>query len=71
MPNWFDKTIGKLIVSPTYHKVHHHQEQEYTDSNYSLLFILWDKLFGTFKKLTVHEIKFGLKEFDAPARQTV
>ena len=70
MPKWFDSTIGKIIVSPNYHKVHHHQNQEYTDSNYGQLFIFWDKLFRTFKILPVNEIKFGLKEFDEPGKQT-
>lgn len=70
MPDWFDKTIGQLIVSPNYHKVHHHQLQEFTDSNYGQLFIIWDKIFKTFKTLPVKEIEFGLKEFDEPRKQT-
>lgn len=70
MPSWFDKTIGKIIVSPNYHKVHHHEDQEYTDSNYGLLFIIWDKFFKSFKTLPVKQIKFGLREFDKPGRQT-
>lgn len=70
MPAWFDKTLGKIIVSPNFHKIHHHQEQEYTDSNYGLMFIFWDKLFKTFRKIPVTEIKYGLKEFDEPIRQT-
>jgi len=69
MPNWFDRTFGKIIVSPNFHKIHHHQQQEYTDSNYGLMFIFWDKLFRTFKKIPVSEIKYGLKEFDEPNRQ--
>jgi len=69
MPKWFDTTFGKIIVSPNFHKIHHHQQQEYTDSNYGLMFIIWDKLFGTFKKIPVSEIKYGLKEFDEPNRQ--
>ena len=69
MPNWFDKTFGKIIVSPNFHKIHHHQNQEYTDSNYGLMFIFWDKLFKTYKRLPISEIKYGLLEFDAPNRQ--
>jgi sterol desaturase/sphingolipid hydroxylase (fatty acid hydroxylase superfamily) len=69
MPKWFDNTFGKIIVSPNFHKIHHHQEQEFTDSNYGLMFIFWDKLFKTFKKIPVNEIKYGLSEFDKPGRQ--
>ena len=69
MPNWFDITFGKIIVSPNFHKIHHHQQQEYTDSNYGLIFIFWDKLFKTFKKIPVNDIRYGLLEFDNADRQ--
>ncbi len=69
-PSWFDKTLGKIIVSPNFHKVHHHQNQEFTDSNYGNIFIFWDKLFGTYKELPVKEIKYGLTEFDSKERQS-
>jgi len=68
-PAWTDNVLGKIFVAPNFHKVHHHQNQEYTDSNYGFLFIFWDKLFGTFKYLPVKEIKYGLKEFDEPKKQ--
>jgi sterol desaturase/sphingolipid hydroxylase (fatty acid hydroxylase superfamily) len=69
-PEWFDKTFGKLIVSPNFHKVHHHQEQTFTDSNYGNIFIIWDKLFGTYKYLPLTSIKYGLEEFDTEERQS-
>jgi sterol desaturase/sphingolipid hydroxylase (fatty acid hydroxylase superfamily) len=69
-PDWTDKILGKIIMSPNLHKVHHHQKQEYTDANYGNIFVFWDKLFGTFKILPVDEIKYGLEEFDEPKKQT-
>ena len=69
-PAWFDNTIGKVIVSPNFHKVHHHQEQVFTDSNYGNIFIFWDKLFGTYKTLPIQDIKYGLAEFDSTERQS-
>lgn len=70
MPGWFDKTLGQIFVSPNFHKIHHHQDQEFTDSNYGLIFIFWDKLFKTFKRIPVKQIRYGLKEFDTPVRQS-
>ncbi len=70
VPDWFDKTVGKIIVSPNFHKVHHHQQRVFTDSNYGNIFIVWDKLFGTYKNLPVNEIKYGLEEFDTAERQS-
>ena len=69
-PNWVDKTLGWLIMMPNFHKVHHEQDQFYTDSNYGTLFILWDRLFGTFKTKPVNEIKYGLKEFEGNKKQS-
>src|SRR3990170_2997058 len=50
LPKWIDKTMSVVFVSPNMHKVHHHWQQPYTDSNYGLIFSLWDRMFGTFTK---------------------
>ncbi|MEJ8841750.1 sterol desaturase family protein [Lacibacter sp. H375] len=69
-PKWLDKSIGLVITTPNIHKVHHDQDQYYTDSNFSDIFILWDRLFGTYKSKPVEQIKLGLKEFDEEKKQT-
>lgn len=70
-PLWTDTFLGKIFVSPNLHKVHHHQKQEFTDSNFGFLFILWDKIFGTYKYLPLKEIQYGLIEFVEPRKQTI
>ena len=69
-PVWIDKTFGWLFMMPNYHKVHHEQDQFYTDSNYGTIFIIWDKFFGTFKIKPVEEITYGLKEFEGAHKQS-
>jgi sterol desaturase/sphingolipid hydroxylase (fatty acid hydroxylase superfamily) len=69
-PVWLDKTLGFVITTPNLHKIHHEQDQYYTDSNFADVFILWDRLFGTYKYKPVEQIKFGLKEFDENKKQT-
>lgn len=69
-PSWVDTFFGKVFVTPNLHKIHHHQNQEYTDSNYGNIFIVWDKLFGTYKELPVNEIKYGLMEFEGSRKQS-
>lgn len=50
------QVIGKLgfleyfLVTPSHHRVHHACNDEYLDKNYGDVLIIWDKLFGTFKK---------------------
>ena len=38
-----------ILVTPSHHLVHHAINPEYIDKNYSQIFIIWDKLFGTFQ----------------------
>jgi alkylglycerol monooxygenase len=46
--------IGKLGVlelvfnTPSHHRVHHGIDPEYIDKNYAGVFIVWDRMFGTF-----------------------
>jgi sterol desaturase/sphingolipid hydroxylase (fatty acid hydroxylase superfamily) len=69
-PAWLDKTIGLVFTTPNIHKVHHDQDQHYTDSNYADIFIIWDRIFGTFKYKPTETIKFGLKEFEEDQKQS-
>lgn len=42
--------LEKIIVTPSHHRVHHALNGEYLDKNYSQIFIVWDKWFGTFQE---------------------
>jgi alkylglycerol monooxygenase len=41
--------IEWVFVTPSNHRVHHAQNAMYLDKNYGGVFILWDRLFGTFQ----------------------
>jgi sterol desaturase/sphingolipid hydroxylase (fatty acid hydroxylase superfamily) len=46
------RTLGPLewiFITPSNHRVHHAKNPEYLDRNYGGVFILWDRLLGTFK----------------------
>ena len=58
--NKVDKLLSYIIVSPNMHKVHHHFELPYTDSNYGNIFSIWDRLFGTFMELDKDKITYGV-----------
>ena len=58
--NKVDKILSYVIVSPNMHKVHHHYELPYTDSNYGNIFSIWDRLFGTYMELNKEEIIYGV-----------
>lgn len=42
--------LEHVIVTPSHHRVHHAINKEYLDKNLSQIFIIWDKLFGTFQE---------------------
>ena len=69
-PRWLNSTLGLIFVMPDHHRVHHQQDQFYTDSNYADIFIIWDRMFGTFKMMPVEKMKYGLVEFDEDSKQT-
>ena len=69
-PSWVDRMFGWLLMMPNYHKVHHEQDQFYTDSNYGTLFIIWDRFFGTYRIKPVEEINYGLREFEGDRKQS-
>jgi len=60
--------IGKLgwyetiFVTPSHHRVHHGQNQVYIDKNHGGVFIVWDKLFGTFQEELANEkVVYGVR----------
>ncbi len=42
--------IEKFMVTPSHHRVHHGSNTEYLDKNYGGIFIIWDRLFGSFEE---------------------
>jgi hypothetical protein len=46
--------LEHIIVTPSHHRVHHAINPEYMDKNLGQIFIVWDKLFGTFQEELPH-----------------
>lgn len=44
-PRWFEAVMN----TPSHHRVHHATNPLYLDRNYAGVFIVWDRLFGTFQ----------------------
>ena len=64
VPLWLDRPLSWIFVSPNMHKVHHHYVRPYTDSNYSNIFSLWDRIFGTFAYDDPKNLRYGLDVLD-------
>ncbi len=70
-PDWLEKYGRYIFSTPGWHKIHHSNEQKFTDSHYGDIFTFWDRIFGTWHKVKPNEIKYGLKEFDDAKKQKV
>jgi sterol desaturase/sphingolipid hydroxylase (fatty acid hydroxylase superfamily) len=51
MPSRLERALGWLLATPAVHHVHHSSAQVETDSNYGELLIVWDRLFGSYRRL--------------------
>ena len=40
--------LEKIFITPMNHSVHHAKNEEYIDANYGGVFIIWDRMFGTY-----------------------
>ncbi len=57
MPKWFEAVMN----TPSHHRVHHGRNAQYLDANYAGVFIVWDKMFGTFVPEQADEkVEYGL-----------
>ncbi|MGQ7830086.1 sterol desaturase family protein [Altererythrobacter sp. Z27] len=57
MPRWFEAVMN----TPSHHRVHHATNPRYLDRNYAGVFIVWDKMFGTFEPESDEEkIRYGI-----------
>jgi len=53
------RPIEWIMNTPSHHRVHHGSDPEYLDKNYAGIFIIWDRMFGTFQK-ELHRPTYGL-----------
>lgn len=44
----FPRPIEAIFNTPSHHRVHHATNKQYLDKNYAGIFIIWDRMFGTF-----------------------
>jgi sterol desaturase/sphingolipid hydroxylase (fatty acid hydroxylase superfamily) len=71
-PEKADRWLRVLIASPAIHRVHHSRARVETNSNYSIIFSFWDRMWGTFRiRREGHPVHFGLDEYDDEEWQRV
>lgn len=57
LPRW----VEAVMNTPSHHRVHHGRNARYLDANYAGVFIVWDRMFGTFvPELDAERPDYGL-----------
>lgn len=49
-PDRLERVLAWIIVTPRFHTSHHAVNRNYGDANFSTIFSLWDRLFGTYSQ---------------------
>lgn len=65
-----ESVLRSLFITPSVHCVHHSAVKSETDSNYGLIFSIWDRLFGTYcarPAAGYQHMTIGLEYFREPA----
>ena len=55
------RPIEAIFNTPSHHRVHHGRNPQYIDKNYAGMFIVWDRLFGTFAEED-EKVVYGITE---------
>lgn len=59
--NKFPRWVETIMNTPSHHRVHHGRNPRYLDANYAGVFIIWDRMFGTFvPELDEDAVEYGL-----------
>ena len=72
MPQWLDRVLRLVVVTPDMHRVHHSVVREETDSNFGFNLPWWDWMFGTYRREpeTGHDgMTIGIPQFRDPKEQ--
>ena len=59
---WTYGPLGRIIVSPQYHAMHHSTARAHRDANFAGFLTIWDRLFGTMAERGDQPLRFGLPE---------
>jgi len=65
LPEWVERWLQPVLVTVDMHRIHHSVAFAQASCNYATVFSVWDRLFGTYTRLTraQHDsIVFGVRE---------
>ena len=64
--SWSYGPLGRVLVSPRFHAVHHSADEAHYDRNYGLMFSFWDDLFRSSERKAAMPSAYGVRDLDLP-----
>lgn len=64
-PRWLENVLRLVMTTPDLHSVHHSEDGRDFNSNFGVLFSVWDRLFGTFSPEAAvgrNRMRFGVRD---------
>lgn len=71
LPEWLDRRLRWLLVTPNMHRIHHSTKRHETDSNYGNALSVWDRLFRSYRAQAEPDYHIGLDEWREPGLQSL
>lgn len=72
LPGRLDRMVRRAAVTPVLHGIHHSIVRDETDSNFSTVFSVWDRVHGTYREdIPQSEITIGVPSYRNPAGMTL
>jgi sterol desaturase/sphingolipid hydroxylase (fatty acid hydroxylase superfamily) len=67
LPPRLERGVGRLVVTPALHRLHHSRLPAERDRNFGTILIVWDRLLGTYRpSSSAARVAVGLDETGAP-----
>jgi sterol desaturase/sphingolipid hydroxylase (fatty acid hydroxylase superfamily) len=71
-PQWIERRVGWLLVTPALHRVHHSTVAPGIDANFGQVFSFWDRLFGSYiAPAAADPARFGIPALAGREWQTI
>lgn len=71
VPNWIDRPLSWVFITPNMHKFHHHVERPWTDTNYGNIFSFWDRIFGTLVHDDPRKVRYGVDTLEGTPDESI
>jgi sterol desaturase/sphingolipid hydroxylase (fatty acid hydroxylase superfamily) len=62
----YGPVLGRLLVSPRYHRVHHSADPAQYNTNFGIIFSCWDYIFRTANRDLTKPVAYGCPEMGVP-----